>query len=102
MSPTISPSVRGLQSAGGVSGFTSQPTNIMSSYMNLQGDRTNTNNARAPLSPRYNAENSGSLARFGDIYSNNGRGFNATTTSSGVRIQTVSQMSESNYAGSTV
>ena len=98
MSPTISPSVRGLQSAGGVSGLTSQPTNIMSSYMNLAGDRTNPNNPRIPLSPRYNAENSGSLARFGDVYSNNGRGLNATTNSSGVRIQTSSQMSESNHA----
>ena len=58
-----------------------------------------------PLSPRYNAENNGgSLARFGDIYSNNGgKGINTTTnTSSGVRIQTVSQMSDSLHAGSTV
>ena len=66
--------------------------------MNLAGDRTNPNNPRIPLSPRYNAENSGSLARFGDVYSNNGRGLNATTNSSGVRIQTSSQMSESNHA----
>jgi phage-related protein len=77
----------------------------MSSYMNLGGDRSNTNNHRVPLSPRYNAENNGgSLARFGDIYSNNGgKGINTTTnTSSGVRIQTVSQMSDSLHAGSTV
>ena len=66
--------------------------------MNLGGERTNINNLRGlPLSPRYNAENTGSFGRLGDIYSSHGRGFNATTTSSGVRIQTSSQMSESLY-----
>jgi hypothetical protein len=59
----------------------------MSSFVNLAGERTNViNTQRLPLSPRYNAENNDSFGRLGDLYSNNGRGFNVTTTSSGVRI----------------